>query len=226
MQLRNGKQVVASNTKKTQTLTTYASDDKQSLVDELTRLIDIRRRCHDTATDIEKMHNVLQVFKKLNEQSVEMLTGMDNSLKFASTVYQKTMELTCVLIERTYSHKHYDDSEKIAMIRMMSEMYRTRCAIRKIIWYGRKDKNIQDMMEAGDRHSEQIYRCLKHIVSDESESLDYNMFEYEDGEYTDLELYDWYFSNNRGDDASDDEFVNNADKCFGADISRFNRMLW
>ena len=226
MQLRNGKQVVASNTKKNQTLTTVASDDKQSLVVELRRLIDECLRCHDTATDIEKMHSVLPVFKKLNEQSVEMLMGMDNSLKFASTIYIKAMELTCVLIERSYSRKRFDDSEKSAMIRMMSEMYRTRCSIRKIIWDGRKDKHIQDMMDAGDRHTEQIYRCLKHIVSDESESLEYKMYEYDDGEYTDVEIYDWHFTHNCDEDVSYDEFVNNADTCFGAGINRFNAMLW
>ena len=62
----------------------------------------------------------------------------------------------------------------------------------KIMWTARTSKSVQDMMENGDRHSELVYRCLKHIASDEAESCDYEFYTYEDGEYTDVELFDWH----------------------------------
>jgi hypothetical protein len=115
------------------------------------------------------------------------------------------------------------DDEKIAIIRLLSEMFQARHTISQILWKARTDPKIQDMMEKGDGHSELLYRCLRHIVSD---NYEYDIHLYEDGEYTDLELYDWYFLENYGKDDSYDSFIMNADACFGADIRRFNEMLW
>ena len=80
--------------------------------------------------------------------------------------------------------------------------------------------------EPGDRHSDQLYRCLKHMVSEESESNIYEVYKYEDGEYTDVELYDWHLLPNYSIGGWRDPYIENADTCFGDEISRYNRRLW
>jgi hypothetical protein len=135
------------------------------------------------------------------------------------------VELTRVIIEHSYV-KIYTDDEKIAVIRLLYEMYKTRQTLKSILWRARTEKNVRKLLDDGDRHAELLYRCLKHIVSDESESCDYKIYSYGDMDYTDLELYDWYLSPNYGRVAGTDSYVRNADICFCDAIRRFNRMLW
>ena len=223
MQLRNGKQVMGVTTCKCKK--GKGLDEKAQLISSLRKLLDEANKYRDTSSDLDKIYRMTPVFEKIGQQSVETLSTLDDSLKFVSTLYMKTMEHTCILIERSYN-RLYTSEEKCAVIRVLSEMYKARRVVTQILWDGRLTKNIQDMLETGERHSEQIYRCLKHIASDESESRDYQIYTYDDGEYTDEELYDWYFLDNYRKDASEDSYMSNADECFGAKIRRFNGMLW
>jgi hypothetical protein len=223
MQLRNGKQVKGVTTCKCKK--GEGSDEKAKLVSSVRKLLDEANKYRDSSSDLEKIYRMTPVFEKIGQESAETLSTIDDSLKFVSTLYMKTMELTCTLIERSYN-RLYTSEEKCAVIRLLSEMYKARRLVTQILWDGRLTKNIQDMLETGERHSEQIYRCLKHIASDESESRDYQIYTYDDGEYTDEELYDWYFLDNYRKDASEDSYMSNADECFGAKIRRFNGMLW
>jgi len=225
MQLRNGKQVSGVSERKCKKVS--VSDEKAQLISSVRKLLDAFQKYNSTVSDTDKVYRMIEIFEKINQHSVETLSAMDGSLKFISTVYMKTMELTCTLIERSYS-RLYTSYEKGAVIRLLSEMYKTRCTTREILWDGRLKENIRNMLETGELHSEQIYRCLKHIASDESESRDYQIYTYDDGEYTDEELYDWYFLDNYRNrkDASEDSYMSNADECFGAEIRRFNGMLW
>ena len=168
-----------------------------------------------------------KVFDTINDQSEEMLSemGMGDDYKFLSTIYRKTVELTCVLIERTYLNEYYGE-DKGSMIRLLSVMFQVRQTAAQIMWTARTSKSVQDMMENGDKNSELLYRCLKHIVSEESESYDYEFYTYEDGEYTDVELFDWYLQPNYNIGGWRDPYIDNADECFGAEIRRFNRRLW
>ena len=221
MQLRNGKESSSE---------IQSSNEIQSFKDTIKLILD-HISSDPGRSSIERIQLSTPIFETINQQSVETLTGVGNkptgvgnNHMFLSTIYKKATELTCVIIERSYSNMYLDsDDEKCAIIRLLSEMFQARRTISQILWKARTDPNIQDMMEKGDGHSELLYRCLRHIVSD---NYEYDIHLYEDGEYTDVELYDWYFLENYGKDDSYDSFTMNADACFGADIRRFNEMLW
>ena len=198
-------------------------NDVQSFKDTVKLILD-HISSDPPSSYIERMQLITPIFETINEQSVETLTGTGNNHMMISTVYKKATELTCVIIARSYSNMYLDsDDEKCAMIRLLSEMFRAKRTISRILWKARTDPKIQDMMEKEDGHSELLYKCLRHIVSDDNE---YDIHLDEDGEYTDVELYDWYFLENYGKDESRDSFTMNADACFGADIRGFNSLLW
>ena len=221
MQLRNGKHLQNSNGKPVQTV----QNNTQTFVETTTRMLDVCQRTYTTASSIDKIKNVLHVFEFINQQPIETLTGMHDNFKFLSTIYKKTVGLTCVIIKRSYVET-YADHEKVATIRILYEMYKARQRVMPILWSARMNENVRVMLYEGDRHAELLYRCIKHIVSDESESCDYKIPLYEASEYTDVELYDWYLGSNYGKVAESDPYVRNADVCFGEAIRRFNAMLW
>ena len=224
MQLRNGKKTMAGAVAPTPTPTPVPVQPT-SFIEMTRQALNRHEQSLNTATYYERVNNLISVFGIINDQSVEILSGIAEDCKFMSTIYQKTVELTCCIIERSYQSQYTDD-EKIAIIRLLSVMYQVRCTVSHILWNARTRQTIQDMMENGDRHSDQLYRCLKHMVSDESESCDYEIYLYEDGEYTDVELYDWYFQSNYNECSTTDTYVKNADACFGGEIRRYNRRLW
>jgi hypothetical protein len=180
---------------------------------------------YETATYYENLNSFLAVFGIINDQSVETLSGMGDDYKFVATVYRKTVELMCVIINRSFTTE-YTDEEKIAIIRLLSLTYQVRYTVSDILWEVRTNHQIREMMENGDRHSDLLYRCLKHMVSEESESDVYEVYKYEDGDYTDVELYDWYLLPNYCKNIKADAYIENADVCFGDEISRYNRRLW
>ena len=217
MQLRNGKKIIRASAP--------APVPEMSFVDMTREALNRHLELYDTATYYEKLNSLFAVFNIINNQPVETLSGMGDDCKFLATVYRKSVELMCVIVERSYTN-NYTDDEKIAIIRLLSLTYQVRYTVSDILWEARTRQTIQDMMENGDRHYDQLYRCLKHMVSDESESNIYEVYKYEDGEYTDVELYDWYLQSNYNECSTTDTYVKNADACFGVEIIRYNRKLW
>ena len=216
MHLRNGKQVASKQVASKQTPLSFV-DTIKHLLDEVVQ----------SFSPIDKLNAMRNVFQAINKQSYQTLSemGANDDYKFISTIYRKTVELTCVIVDRSYANA-YCYTDKVATIRLLSEMFQARQTAAQIIWDGRTSKDVQYMMEKCDRHSELLYRCIKHAISDEAESRDYEIHLYEDGEYTDEELYDWYLLPNYGEVASTDSYTKNADACFGSEIRRFNATLW
>ena len=217
MQLRNGKKIIRASAP--------APVPEMSFVDMTREALNRHLELYDTATYYEKLASLITVFNIINDQPVETLSNMGDDCKFLATVYRKSVELMCVIVERSYTN-NYTEDEKIAIIRLLSLTYQVRYTVSDILWEARTRQTIQDMMENGDRHSDQLYRCLKHMVSDESESNIYEVYKYEDGEYTDVELYDWYLQSNYNECSTTDTYVKNTDACFGVEIIRYNRKLW
>jgi hypothetical protein len=227
MQLRNGKRLQNSNKPVQNSNGNPVQNNTQIFVETTTRMLDVCQKTYATASPLDKITNVLRVFEFINQQPIETLTGMHDNYKFLSTIYKKTVGLTCVIIKRSYMET-YADHEKVATIRILSEMYKARQRVMPILWSARTNENVRKILDNGDGggHADLLYRCLKHIVSDESESCDYMLPSYEANEYTDVELYDWYLLPNYGKVAESDPYVRNADVCFGEAIRRFNAMLW
>lgn len=222
MQLRNGKKILVSAPV---SVPASAPANEMSFVDMTREALGRHGQMYETATYYEKLNSLLAVFNVLNDQSVETLSGMGDDYKFLATIYRKTVELMCVIVNRSYTTEYTDD-EKIAIIRLLSLTYQVRYTVSDILWEVRTHHQIQEMMEHGDRHSDLLYRCLKHMVSEESESDIYEVYKYEDGEYTDVELYDWHLLPNYSIGGWIDPYIENADTCFGDEISRYNRRLW
>jgi len=220
MQLRNGKNTLVSVP-----ASAPPPVNEMSFVDMTREALNLHLQMYETATYYEKLNSLLAVFGIINDQSVETLSGMGDDYKFLATVYRKTVELMCVIINRSFTTE-YTDEEKIAIIRLLSLTYQVRYTVSDILWEVRTYPRIREMMENGDRHSDLLYRCLKHMVSEESESDVYEVYKYEDGEYTDVELYDWYLLPNYCKNSKADAYIKNADVCFGDEISRYNRRLW
>ena len=133
MQLRNGKRV------------SVKSETPISFTDEVRNLLD---GCVNTFSPIDKISAMCKVFDTINDQSEEMLSemGMGDDYKFLSTIYRKTVELTCVLIERTYLNEYYGE-DKGSMIRLLSVMFQVRQTAAQIMWTARTSKSVQDMMD-------------------------------------------------------------------------------
>lgn len=205
MQLRNGKQTQV--------------DVKEQFISNMYRLM----RSNNGEPLGEQ--GSLPIFVSINEQTREMLVEFDNTLRFHATVYRKTAEFTCILMERSYT-RTYSNKEKTVIIQLLSEMCKTREMIGRILWENRTNANIQEMMETDDGHSNLLYRCLRHIISDDWDICRYIHHQYTNREYNEVELYDWYLLPNFGKKIADDLFIRNADRCFGEEIHRYNRLLW
>jgi len=174
----------------------------------------------------DMMNDVIYLLRRINgrcDDSLLNLSVYDNGE--VCLMYSNIIEITCELVEQTY-YLYFSDNNKTAIIRMLSELCQARLKLSQIILDSLINENIQYMMDNGDNHSELLYRCLKHIVSDESESSDYEIHLYEEGEYTDVELYDWYLLENCDRNISSDAYVANAYVCFEETIARFNTKLW
>ena len=218
MQLRNGKQLLV--------LGTNPEPEPESMVHSfIGTVINMIYEFNNIIVFLDRIQNALEVFMLINQQPVETLTGIQDDYKLLSIIYKKTVEFTRVIIERSYIKIHTDD-EKIVIIRLLYEMYKSRQTLASILWNARMDENVRKLLDDGDGHAELLYRCLKHIVSDESESCDYKIYSYGDMYYTDVELYDWYLSPNYDGVAGTDSYVRNADVCFCDAIRRFNVRLW
>jgi hypothetical protein len=87
--------------------------------------------------------------------------------------YRKCVAIICSVIECTHKHKTEDISPetKRAFIRLLFAAYKVPVDVGKILWANRRDINLDD------------YRCLKHIISDESLPYNYDIDTYDDGEY-------------------------------------------
>jgi len=214
MQLRNGKQL--------QTPTDGGAKEQF-----IKKMMVILGKCQPSInnSNVEKHHNMLACFIEINRMPLDTWTTFDPTLRFHATMYQKTMECTITIIDRSYM-SNYTDEYKSVSIRLLSEMYKTRKTMANILWQGRTNKNIQELMDAGHYHSEQLYRCWKHIISDKSESNYYEIYTYDDGEYSNVELYNWYLLPNIYGNRKSDKYINNADHCFGDFIERFNVKMW
>ena len=220
MQLRNGKNTLVSVP-----ASVPAPANEMSFVDMTREALNLHLQMYETATYYEKLNSLIAVFNIINNEPVETLSNMGDDCKFVATIYRKTVELMCVIVERSYTNEYTND-EKIAIIRLLALTYQVRYTVSDILWDARTNHQIREMMENGERHSDLLYRCLKHMVSEESESDIYEVYKYEDGEYTDVELYDWYLLPNYCKTSKSDAYIQNADTCFGGEINRYNRRLW
>lgn len=145
--------------------------------------------------------------------------------QWLTTVYLKAINIQYSIIEHSYRNENYMHKKtKQAFIRILSSAYKVQMKMGTILWTTRQEPHIRELLETDN--DDMIYRCLKHIISDESEPHDYEIYTYDDGEYSDEEIWDYYFGHNAGAEY-DDPYITNADICLDdINIIRHrNRML-
>lgn len=134
-------------------------------------------------------------------------------------LYERCVEITTDIIENANKIDEINADTKSALIRLISETYKLQLKLGRIIWSARREQQLPD---AKDYDTDTFYRCLKHIISDESIPYDYDIEIYDDGEYTDVELWDYYYLDYA---TESDPYVINADTCFQGNIRFWNPMI-
>lgn len=149
------------------------------------------------------------------------LKNMDS--QWLTTVYLKAIGIQCSIIEHSYRNENYmRKNTKQAFILILSSAYKVQMEVGTILWTTRQEPHIRELLETDN--GDMMYRCLKHIISDESEPHDYEIYTYDDGEYSGEEIWDYYFGHNAGAEY-DDPYITNADICLDDIIRHRNRML-
>ena len=200
MQLRSGKQL------------RYSDVICESNIYSVYRLNDLRSSVN-CVWFISKVQQTTDILKQYNK-----ITPSKN----IHNLYERCVEINTNIIENANKIGEINAETKSALIRLISEAYKLQLKLGRIIWSARQEQPISNPTGAEEYDVDTFYRCLKHIISDESTPHDYDMETYDDGEYTDVELWDYYYLDYA---TESDPYVINADTCFQDHIRFWNPMI-
>jgi len=152
------------------------------------------------------------IFENMNsdlpKQDLEEYCG------YIVTAYEKSFTLMYQLIEMTYSEvrRPKSDKEKVLFVRTLLEIDRIQEYLTGLI-----KKHQAEMFQFGHNQThkkglappdknqerdkarlymENLSKCLCHIYRVEHDETFYGVYEYGNGEYTDIEIFDYYFGEN------------------------------
>ena len=111
---------------------------------------------------------------------------------------------------------------------MLYSANKLQLATGKVIWATRTTEANRKILDTDTEDAVLLYRCLRHIISDESLAYDYKIYTYNDGEYTEEGLWDYYFAHNAEypDNCDLERFLIQSDTCLSGPIRHWNlRML-
>ena len=136
--------------------------------------------------------------------------------RYIITAYVKSYAIMCQLVEMTYSQarRPKTNNEKTLFVRAMLEVHRTQEYLAGLIiqhqvemWqcgYGCFNKKWDK--EKARLYMNNLSKCLCHINRVEHDELCYNVCEYGYKEYTDIEIFDYYFGGSY-DNLDSDVFI-------------------
>ena len=162
------------------------------------------------------------------EYSNEKLASIDN--ESLVTLYLRSVNVIYTIIESSYTatSKSFNVRTKKELILFLYSASKLQLAIGKVIWATRTTEANRKILNMDTEYAEFLYRCLRHIISDESLAYDYKIYTYNDCEYTEEELWDYYFAHNaeHPDKCDLERFLIQADTCLRGPIRHWNlRML-
>jgi hypothetical protein len=144
------------------------------------------------------------------------------------TLYKRSAQLTADIIDMTYGIEPTDD-EKALVIQTLAALRETTTRMGWMLFDIVRSESVSDRLykERGDYGPKEymLYRCLYHMYDQDvgdAERL-YGLNDYTSGEYSDVELYDWYIDY---ESDNDDPYVNSYDKCFISEIKSINQLYW
>ncbi len=217
MQLRSGKRIGER---------LYISPD--ALLRSIYLLADIdTMHAHDWFQS--KVQYTTGTLNYISEYSDEKLASIDDTNKWLRTVYLRAVEIIYTIIKTSYTDtaKAFNTKTKRILIRMLEAAQYLQLRTSKVLWHTRNRPCIRELLENDTGDAENMYRVLRHIISDESLAFDYKISTYNDGEYPDEETWDYYFGVHVGyqEYVDTDRFVNQVDHCMEAPIRHWNMRI-
>lgn len=219
MKLRSGRQIPDSNDYYD---TLYESQD--ALLDSIYVLRDIQQM-HTFPVFASKVKRTADILNYISEYSDEKLTSIDNENKWLRTLYLRAVEIIYTIIEASYSQE-FNVRTKRALIRILDAAHHVQLKTGRVLWATRNDPRICKVFDEDTDDAVMLYRTLRHIISDESLAFDYEIYTYNDRDFPDEEIWDYYFAANVEHYRDGDHFLNQADACLERPIRYWNlRML-
>jgi hypothetical protein len=177
---------------------------------------------------IKRMNELGNFMESINEELPDIyeVQPTDSMTELVLTTYQKCIELMANMIKKTYFDESHSDSPlcygnngKIAFIETLSKLHRASSAIAVMMCDIRDNTttiaNILKLAEPGTRMNDsseitkKTYLCYRHLDCC-GDMYVYEMNTYIYDEYTEVELYDYYFLPNQNENVNDDVFINGA----------------
>jgi hypothetical protein len=169
---------------------------------------------------LSKVQETRERLNYIHEYSNEKLTSMD--VTWLRNIYFYCVTIICKIIKASYKIKKILKKTKKELIRIVFAANQLQQKIGNIIWSLRTDISILKVIDSdSDEDAENMYRCLRHIISDEFIAYDYKIHMYENSDYA-VELWDYYFAPNTMKCIDDDPFVKQATFCREAPICFWN----
>lgn len=168
---------------------------------------------HDSDWFLGKVQYTMGNLNYIDEYSREKLLSMD--VIWLKNIYCSCVDIITRIIVASYKHCLFSDKTKQEFIRLLFAVDKLQKKIGNIIWSLRTDERVFTilMSETHELEAESLYRCLRHIISGEFIAYDYQIESYDLGDYSDVELWDYWFSPNYQENVNDDLFVKNANHC-------------
>ena len=214
MQLRSGK------------VTTWSSAYCRKQNELMCNLVDARVSSGNCA-NVFLLTSVYDIFHNMNAELPKQ--DLEEFCRYIVTAYEKSFTMMYQLIEITYSEvrRPKSDKAKIMFVRALFEIDRSQEYLTGLIKkhqvemfrFLRSDKN-QEKYKA-TAYMENLSKCLCHIYRVEEDEMFYRVYEYGANEYTDIEIFDYYFGENyyEPENVDYDEFLQTTKNYF--DIPRF-----
>lgn len=129
---------------------------------------------------------------------------LEEFCRYIVTAYEKSFTMMYQLIEITYSEvrRPKTDKAKSMFVRALFEIDRSQEYLTGLIKkhqvemfeFGRSNKNREKYN--ANAYMENLSKCLCHIYRIEDDEMFYGVYEYGANEYTDIEIFDYYFGEN------------------------------
>ena len=199
----------------------YESHD--ALLDSIYVLNDIQQM-HAYPWFAFKVKQTTSILNYICEYSDEKFSSIDAENKWLRTMYLRAIEIIYAIIEASYTATSltFNVRTKRALIRILDAAHQVQLKTGRVLWATRNEPHIREVLDVDTDDAEMLYRTLRHIISDESLAYDYEIYTYNDGEYSDEETWDYYFAANVEHFQDCDRFLNQVKTCLERPIRHWN----
>lgn len=174
---------------------------------------------HDRDWFLAKLQYTRGNLNYIEEYSREKWLSMD--VIWLKDVYVNCVEIIKRIIVASYTISLFSDKTKQEFIRILHAANKLQKKLGNILWTLRTDERVFQIL-SNESTGESLYRCLRHIISDECIAYDYQIESYNMGDYSDVELWDYWFAPNCLISVEEDLFVKQAKHCLEAPMRFWN----